>query len=72
MLDLDPGPERRIAEKVGEGQRPQADREIREGGYSGDHTLPWAAHTYAHANTPEEHTRPHTHTRLMSIAHTNA
>lgn len=38
-------------------QGPPAVREIREGGYSEDHALPWAAHTDARINTPEEHTQ---------------
>lgn len=44
----DPGPERRAAEKVGRSRGLQRSGKIREGGYSEDHDLPWAAHTHKH------------------------
>ncbi len=56
MEASDPGPERRLAAKVGRIRGLQRSGKIREGGYSEDYTLPWAAHTHARLNTPEEHT----------------
>lgn len=45
----------------GGGRGLQRSGEIREGGYSEELALPWAAHIHAHINTPEEHTHRHTH-----------
>lgn len=53
----DLGPERRAAEKVGRSRGLQRSGEIREGGYSEDHALPWAAHTRTYKHTWGTHTQ---------------
>lgn len=51
----------------GGGRGLQRSGEIREGGYSEELALPWAAHIHAHINTPEEHTQ--THTQMSKYSH---
>lgn len=66
--DGGPGPWAREenCRKGGEERRPPAVREIRDGGYSEDHALPWAAHTLTHLRNT--HGCPNIHTRHRRIS----